>query len=82
MQDEARNVFHQIVSAVSYAHNHHICHRDLKLENVLLSKEGSLQVKVSRPQSLPRLSSLLLPAWLCTCLLVVPVEAVIQPAQL
>lgn len=39
-------MFHQIVSAVSYAHNHHICHRDLKLENVLLAKEGSLQVKV------------------------------------
>lgn len=80
MQDEARNVFHQIVSAVSYAHNHHICHRDLKLENVLLSKEGSLQVKVSRPQSLPRLFPAA--AWLCTCLLVAPVGAVIQPAQL
>lgn len=27
----------QIVSAVSYAHNANICHRDLKLENILLT---------------------------------------------
>jgi hypothetical protein len=46
VQDEARAVFHQIVSAVSYAHNHHICHRDLKLDNVLLTREGTAHVKV------------------------------------
>lgn len=34
-EDESRQVFHQIVSGVSFAHNQHICHRDLKLENVL-----------------------------------------------
>lgn len=34
--DEARLVFQQIANAVGYAHNQHVCHRDLKLENILL----------------------------------------------
>jgi serine/threonine protein kinase len=35
-EDEARGLMHQILSGVSYAHTQHICHRDLKLENILL----------------------------------------------
>lgn len=33
-EDEARALFLQILGGVSYAHNQHICHRDLKLENI------------------------------------------------
>ena len=34
---EARSIFRQILSAVAYAHNHNICHGDLKLDNILLA---------------------------------------------
>ena len=36
---EAQALFKQIVSGVSYAHKHHICHHDLKLENILLTRD-------------------------------------------
>ncbi len=34
--DEARNVFHQIISGVEYCHFQKIVHRDLESENLLL----------------------------------------------
>ena len=40
-EEDARGVFHQVISAVGYAHNHHICHRDLKLDNILLIDDDS-----------------------------------------
>lgn len=43
-EDEARPLFHQILSAVGYAHNQHICHRDLKLENILLKGVSTLSL--------------------------------------
>ena len=46
-EEEARDVFQQIISAVSYAHNKHICHRDLKLENILLKDKDLNQVKIA-----------------------------------
>ena len=47
-EEDARTVFYQTISAVSFAHNHHICHRDLKLENILLKIKGSIEmVKVA-----------------------------------
>ena len=47
-ENQARDLFGQIMSAVSYAHNQHICHRDLKLENILLkTKEGVSCVKIA-----------------------------------
>lgn len=37
-------LFRQIATAVYYCHKHKICHRDLKLENVLLDEHGSAKV--------------------------------------
>ena len=38
-EEEARQYFKQIVQAIVYCHRHGLIHRDLKLENILLSKE-------------------------------------------
>ncbi len=38
-EDEARDIFKQIVNGMKYAHQHLICHRDLKLENIVLFKD-------------------------------------------
>lgn len=38
--DVARRFFYQILHGVYYCHSHHVYHRDLKLENVLLAADG------------------------------------------
>ncbi|KAI4969298.1 hypothetical protein ZWY2020_000212 [Hordeum vulgare] len=39
-EDEARLLFRQLVSGVSYCHSMQVCHRDLKLEKLLLLDGG------------------------------------------
>jgi len=39
-ETEARNYFRQIVSAIGYCHRNGICHRDIKLENILFDSEN------------------------------------------
>ena len=39
--NEARKIFKQIASAISYCHSKNITHRDIKLENVLLDESKS-----------------------------------------
>jgi serine/threonine protein kinase len=46
-EEETRHIFYQIISGVSYAHNQHICHRDLKLENILLKDLTSNIIKIA-----------------------------------
>ena len=40
-EEEARKIFYQISVALSYMHEVEIIHRDVKLENVLLDKDGN-----------------------------------------
>lgn len=44
-ETEAKRIFSQIVSAVSYCHSEGVVHRDLKAENLLL--DHNLNIKVS-----------------------------------
>lgn len=46
-EDEAREYFYQIMSAISYLHSQEVSHRDLKPENLLfLSKNKDSQLKL------------------------------------
>ncbi|KAI8332469.1 kinase-like domain-containing protein [Chlamydoabsidia padenii] len=37
-EHQARSYFAQLIGALTWCHSNHICHRDLKLENILLDK--------------------------------------------
>uniref|UniRef100_A0A0E0PMX5 non-specific serine/threonine protein kinase n=1 Tax=Oryza rufipogon TaxID=4529 RepID=A0A0E0PMX5_ORYRU len=45
-EDEARYFFQQLIWGVSYCHHMKICHRDLKLENVLLDGSAAPRLKI------------------------------------
>lgn len=50
-ENEARKKFWQILSAVEYCHSHHIVHRDLKTENLLL--DGNMDIKLAGEEGAP-----------------------------
>lgn len=41
---EARRLFRQIATAIYYCHQNKICHRDLKLENILLDEKNNAKI--------------------------------------
>ncbi|KAI4291898.1 serine/threonine protein kinase KIN1/2 [Pancytospora philotis] len=43
-EDQARKYFRQIVSAVDYVHRNCICHRDLKIENILIDHNDNVRI--------------------------------------
>jgi serine/threonine protein kinase len=43
-EDDARPFFRQLTSAVSYVHALGICHRDLKMTNILISEKKNLKL--------------------------------------
>lgn len=45
-EEEAREIFAQLVDAVNFCHNNNIIHRDLKLENILFESTDSNIIKV------------------------------------
>jgi serine/threonine protein kinase len=47
-EDQARHIFRQLLSAVNFLHGNKVTHKDIKLENILLQKKGSLNgIKLS-----------------------------------
>lgn len=43
-ESEARHIFKQIVSGIDYVHSQGICHRDIKLENILLDDKNRIKL--------------------------------------
>lgn len=43
-EDLARYYFNRLIDGLSYCHSQGVCHRDLRLENLLLADDGSLKI--------------------------------------
>ena len=46
-EDEARKIFSEVVEGVRHCHENSIVHRDIKLENIMLSRAGHPKVRVT-----------------------------------
>lgn len=43
-EDVAKHVFRQIVEGLRYCHAKNVLHRDIKLDNILLTSEGDVKI--------------------------------------
>lgn len=43
-ENEARNIFQQIIEAIDHCHQRDVCHRDLKSENILIAADGTIKL--------------------------------------
>ena len=50
---EARQIMRQACAAIRHAHKAGVCHRDLRLENVMLQQGAECNVKASRARARP-----------------------------
>jgi serine/threonine-protein kinase Chk2 len=41
LDSKARFICYQLLLALKYLHEHNVCHRDLKLENIMLESDNS-----------------------------------------
>lgn len=41
---ETKKIFKQILLGIEYCHKHHICHRDIKLENILVDTNSRVKI--------------------------------------
>lgn len=39
-----RGLFRQLIKGISWMHSKHVCHRDLSLENILITEKGELKI--------------------------------------
>ena len=44
MESDARRLFHQLLDIVAYLHEKNVCHRDIKLENLMLDSCFNLKL--------------------------------------
>ena len=43
-ENNGKHYYRQLISGLEFMHKHNICHRDLKLENILIDKNGTLKI--------------------------------------
>lgn len=43
-EDVAKHIFKQVIEGLSYCHSKNVLHRDIKLDNILLSSEGDVKI--------------------------------------
>ena len=43
-EKRAINIFNQVVQGIAYCHSKNICHRDIKLENILVKNNGEVKI--------------------------------------